>query len=582
MILEEISIQNFRSIKDETITFPHNCLILLGKNEAGKTNVLKAIAALFNLYKVSGKDKRKRLGNEVLTDFFVRAVFKLTEEDFTKVEESFFQTYSGIENIVFVKEISIRDYIKAMFYNLLINVNIRDNASPQFSYWTNSSEYVKLKHPLFINGNNISFDIGSEFNLSRSIFEIVKGLYNENPINCHYWQYNDSYLLPSAVNIDNFISNPSTCKALENIFALCGRENIKKEFETAMSEDGDYLNLLEQLSQKVSTTFQKIWKDFKNTSIQILPNGDEMLIKVVEKAKYNFEDRSDGFKKFISILLMLSTQSRANKMLDNDIILIDEPDQSLYPTSAQYLKNELIEISKKSKIIYSTHSQYMIDSEVIGRHIIVEKNDDITSLKKNISNAPFASDELLRRAVGVSIFECLKAKNIVFEGYLDKALFSFYCKSFNLEKVFSTYGQVYLNGIAGAETLVQILNLADKKFVIVADSDETSNNKRADFTKNYPDFQNRWLAYADICKKVSTMEDFLTSSHIENQFKKHGYIYTYDSSKNANYNIEKAVNKDKELKQKFKKILIDTAKKSDIETEYKLYLDALKEALEVI
>jgi predicted ATP-dependent endonuclease of OLD family len=60
MELNKVHIKNFRSIKDEEIKFNHNCLILLGKNEAGKSNVLKAVAAIFDKYTVTDKDKRKK------------------------------------------------------------------------------------------------------------------------------------------------------------------------------------------------------------------------------------------------------------------------------------------------------------------------------------------------------------------------------------------------------------------------------------------------------------------------------------------------------------------------------------------
>ena len=133
---------------------------------------------------------------------------------------------------------------------------------------------------------------------------------------------------------------------MKNIFTLCKRENIKSEFEDAMSEDGDYINLLEQVSKEVTLVFRKIWKDFKDTSIELIPNGDEILIKVCNKTKYSFEDRSDGFKKFISILLMLSTQSRSNKIHEKDIVyfgtLVDSTHESILyninKTSGKYIK----------------------------------------------------------------------------------------------------------------------------------------------------------------------------------------------------------------------------------------------------
>lgn len=278
---------------------------------------------------------------------------------------------------------------------------------------------------------------------------------------------------------------------------------------------------------------------------------------------------------------MLSTRARANKIRENDIILIDEPDQSLYPTSAQYLRDELLEIGKKSRLIYSTHSQYMIDSACLDRHIIVEKEDDVTKLKIETGNAPFSNDELLRRAIGSSIFECLQSKNIIFEGWLDKELFNKYCDFEKIHKDFRNYGKVYLGGISGAETLVQLLVLANKKFVIVADSDETSNNKRIDFVKNYPEYKDAWLSYADIIKSASTMEDFIDCKHIEEQICKCVYNgYQYDFSKNAIQNIEKAVNKDKDKKQELKINLISTITKDKIKTDYSDYVGKLKEKLE--
>jgi predicted ATP-dependent endonuclease of OLD family len=581
MNLKEIQIKNFRSIKEETISFNQNCLILIGKNEAGKTNLLKAIASVFGEYQVSNKDKRKRIDNEKITEYYIRAVYNLDSNDIDLVEKKFKSKYTDHEAIQFKNEITLKQYISKVFYNINNKIIIADGQKPSLVYWNSSNiKGIELETPLFITSNIISYVGTVKFDLESAVFEIVKELYLENNYKCFYWQYSDDYLLPNSVDIDSFISSPAEYKSLLNIFSLCGRENIQKEFDSSIAEDGDYSNLLDQVSRKITATFQKIWKDFKGTSIQLLPDGSDILIKVVDKAKYNFEDRSDGFKKFISILLMLSTESRSNKISKSDIILIDEPDQSLYPTSAQYLRDELLDIGRKTKIIYSTHSQYMIDADCLDRHIIVEKFNDVTTLRKEEKNAPFVTDELLKRAIGSSVFEVLKEKNIIFEGYLDKLLFNKFCKFNKIEKEFDNYGIVYLSGISGVETLVQILALASKKFLIIADSDETSNNKRNDFSKNYPEFKSSWLAYADVCKKVCTMEDFYTQSYLEEQFKVLLPEVKYDSRKSVIYNIENAVNKDKEQKQRIKNVLIESTSKDDIVPDYSKFVDKIKSKFE--
>lgn len=583
MELNRIQIENFRSIKSETIYLSHNCLILLGKNEAGKSNILKAIAAVFGKYTLSNKDKRKRIDNERISDYFVRAIFKLAENDFEIIVNSFSDAYSGIEYINFKNGKSLQEFVKSIFYEFIVRVNIAENEKPTFSYWTYNKKDFELESDVYLNGKEFNNSrTGVKADIIQLIFNIVKSVYSENPYNCVYWNYNNNYLLPSSIDILEFIASPSSFKSLENLFILCKRGDIKKEFSDALSQDGDYDNLLEQISKTVTTTFQKIWTDFKDTSIQLRPNGDEISIKVVNKAKYSFEDRSDGFKKFISILLMLSTQSRSNNIGERDIILIDEPDQSLYPTSARLLRDELLKISEKSKIIYSTHSQYMIDSNCIERHLIVEKKDDVTTAEKEDSNASFSNDELLRRAVGSSIFECLQEKNIIFEGWLDKELFVKYCEFHKKKNDFKNYGIVYLGGISGVESLVQLLILANKKFVIVSDSDEPSNNRKKEFEKNYSEYTDSWLSYSDVQSDISTMEDFLTPEYITDNLKMINNDFVYIQTKNAIQNIESITKTDKVKKQEIKNKLVGLLEKKYIKSEYGKYISQLKELIEKI
>lgn len=209
------------------------------------------------------------------------------------------------------------------------------------------------------------------------------------------------------------------------------------------------------------------------------------------------------------------------------------------------------------------------------------KKDDVTSVKIENNNAPFSSDELLRNAIGTSIFECLQSKNIIFEGWLDKELFNKYCEFNKRLNSFKNYGKVYLGGISGAETLAQVLILAQKQFVIVADSDPTSRNKKIEFVKNYKEYESCWMGYADVIQQVSTMEDFLTSDYIDSIIKNNGYPkFVYDGNKNAISNIEAAVGRDnKEEKQKIKKLLIDNLAKDNIKDDYKLYVDRLQKIL---
>lgn len=562
MILNRIEIKNFRSIKNATIYFDEHCRILLGKNEAGKSNVLKAIAALFGSYKVSSKDKRKKIENERITEYYVRAVFRLSDEELAELVSRFSKEHI----LSFNDHLGLEDFSKAAFRDFLLCINIADNSVPYYSYWTFEDQRFEPSD------GSISIEDGLV-----AMMKYATDLYEENPYVCHFWQYSDNYLLPSSVKIADFIAKPSSCKGLRNLFILCDRENIKKEFEEAIAQDGDYINLLNQISAKVTSDFRSIWPDFKDTTIHLMPNGTEISIKVSNKAHYSFADRSDGFKHFVSILLMLSAPSKKGQIGERDIILIDEPDTSLYPSSARYLRDELFRISENSYVVYATHSQYMIDPARISRHLIVEKNNDITTLNLPNENAQYSEDELLLNAIGTSIFECIRPNNIVFEGWLDKKLFeSFIEQDKALKKLFKDYGRVYLHGISGAISLCQLLILAGKNFIVVSDSDEASKNKRRDFVNIYPEYRNNWKGYADVVPSISTVEDFLKPEYVESFIKaKFNEAFIFDTSKNVINNIQR-ITKEKERIQQIKVALITDANIDDIKVDdYKAFIEAI-------
>lgn len=578
MQLNRVHIKNFRSIKDETIRFDHNCKILVGKNEAGKSNALKAIGAIFGQVKIFRKDKRKKLNNEKIEEYFVRAILTTTAEERNSALEKLKNKFKKIELVELSSKKTLEQFIEDNFNEFILQIDVENDTVGEFSYFDIKESETRLKNNVYIKeGNELTHEaIGGELDLELEVFNIFQEIYLENEIKCHYWQYSDEFLLPSSVSISEFRANPSNFKALENIFILCNREDIDQEFSNAQDEDGDYSNLLSQVSRETTRLFRNIWVDFKKTNIELLPNGEEILIKVVEKAKYSFEDRSDGFKRFVSILLMLSTPSRSNLFGKNDIILIDEPDQSLYPTSAHYLKDELLKISESSFVVYSTHSQYMIDSDCIDRHLIVEKNNDITTIKKQSENAPFSDDELLKRAIGSSIFECIQPVNIIFEGWLDKELFNKYCE-FHKIKDFDSVGKVFLQGISGVELLAQVLILAGKKFIIVADSDKTSNAKKEKFSDDYFEFEDSWISYGDIDPSIVTMEDFLKPEFIESVITDSDVgEFSYNQSKAAIKNIEIAASQDKNKTKEIKKMLVKSLHKGEIKDIYGQYIDNLK------
>ncbi len=600
MELSKIMIKNFRSIKDMTIEFnkinDSKCLILLGKNEAGKSNILKAISAVFGNYKVSAKDQRKENSGENIeeNDYYVDAIFTLNDNDFTQVETEFNNTYKNVHLIRFNNNQTFLDFIKVYFNEILLSINIDDNQDVDMRYWENDDEKIDFKESIQLNNKDFQICENGENSftieiLIEKVFDCICKIWDLKKIyTCSNWEFKEEYLLPSEVNIQEFRNNPDKCKPLKNIFILGGKSDIKYNFDKYLKQDENIHNLLDNVSKEATRKFRNIWNDLDAIKFSLMPNGEKIQIFIEDYTKFYMEDRSDGFKRFISMLLILSCENDKNK-----IFLIDEPDAFLYPTSAKNLKNELINLGKISTIIYSTHSPFMIDKNALedqNRHFIIEKKNGITCISKELTKANYVEDELILRAIGSSIFDRVKNKNILFEGYTDYKLFH----RFKDDK-FSEYGSLYICGITDIDKIIPMIIMTNTKFIIVADSDETSNNKFKDFKNKFLEYENNWLSYANNNKEISTLEDFYKSEYIKNiMISECGYSdFIFDDKISAMDNITKYIkskidkNKTKDgkniLKNKtneIKRKLMEKAKKEYLKGDYFVFLEELRKRLE--
>ena len=593
MKLDRFEIKNFRSIEDMKIDIKEKngkkCLILVGKNEAGKSNILKALSAVFGQYRVSIKDQNKNASDN---KYYVHAIFKLEENDFNVLETGLFEEYNIEDTNIFQNNLDIKDFIRKSFGEILLTIKIDDSEEPRLAYWNNkeldkeykildSVYYEQYNKQIIVSSKENS--IGSELlidDLKNIIFTNIKNyiinieeLYN----NMIFWEYNDQYLLPSSLNIEDFKNDPDICIPLKNIFYLNNIIDIEQDIENASKKDKGLHGFLEGISKEATKEFRKIWPDLNNIEFIIRKDGEEFDIRIKEKEFYSNEDRSDGFKRFIAILLMLSIESRTQEA-DNRLILFDEPDAFLYPTSARFLKEELLKISENSIVIYSTHSPFMIDNECIERHLIIERKDDISEIVPQ-GKSQFQEDELLKRAIGSHIFESIQSKNIIFEGYTDYKVF----KNTYKNKNFKDCGLVYMGGIKEVNTLTTMIMLTGKKFLIVSDSDETSKNKRKDFEKDFPDLKENWLEYDEVCdksNKIKTLEDFYEVDYLSAKIKQYNENYEYDKKKSSIDNIDKAVSQDKEKRQEIKNALAINAKKENIKKEYFDFIKKIENKLD--
>jgi AAA ATPase domain/AAA domain, putative AbiEii toxin, Type IV TA system len=517
MKLESVSIHNFRSIKEVTIKFDYHCLILVGINESGKSNILKALSSLGPYMPTLDEVREPSPGEASIELSEIRFEFTLKESDTATL-------LPEIEKLILVKSknpavatmqgnvLTLPDFMKQRS-NGLFDVDVLKQKKTG-RYWAISKDFEiapgwlkpsKLCPSDFqYEGHNISgyrliyaadfVDLPTSYTEPATIDDLAKmvGLRVSDFIDKHLphtllWQYTESNLLPSTISMDEFVADPNTCIPLRNMFRLAGIENIPSAISDARSKSRNSLdNFFSNVAAKTTKHFRSVWKEHKGIEFSLRPDGPNLIPGVREKNVFDFSRRSDGFKRFISFLLLVSANVQSGHLSDT-LLLVDEPDISLHPSGARFLRDELIKIGAKNVVVYSTHSIFMVDREQIGRHLIVSKVDEET--KTNVAgDSNLMTEEVLFNAIGYSIFETLRQKNIIFEGWKDKQLFVTALKKVpashaHLREFFGNIGLCHARGVKSIKSITPMIELANRDCVIISDGDAPARERQMSCTR---------------------------------------------------------------------------------------------------
>lgn len=546
MRLSRVEIKNFRSLKDVTIDFTTSCRILVGINESGKTNILSALSLLDPETTPENDDLRQLGPNEDTNqDAFVRFVFVLDKEARSRIYENLAIHVLAEDLTAPIITIGRQKLNLAQFCDqrteALYRVDIRKKTK-SFTGWVlpassrvlgewkqpkqdcpagvkvrrKEGEAVDLNKCTLVNVQQLP-DIDPAYltgvkaeDLNNLFINELSGCLQDRLPECVYWKYDEANLLPGKVNIATFSNNVDTCLSLKHMFALAGITDVQSSIAEAKTRSNGLRNLLKRVAVTATRHIRSVWKDYRDIRIELAENGAYIDATIEDKFNlYNMERRSDGFKRFVSFLLSISAKAKT-KQLKNSLILYDEPDTSLHPSGARYFRDELIKIARDNYVVYSTHSIFMIDRSQIDRHLIVRKKNEITTVEE-VNDSNIYDEEVLHNALGTSIFENLKEKNIIFEGWRDKKLFQVVTKRFPAEhsalrKTFADVGICHARGVKDVGRITPMLELARRECLIVSDGDKTAIQHQQSY-----DGYGVWVRYDELVKdsNVLTAEDFI-------------------------------------------------------------------------
>src|SRR3989339_2173929 len=574
MKLNRVKIKNFRSIEDLEIELNPPCRVLVGINESGKSNILHALALLGDKTPTKDDIREPLPDDPQVTEASVDFIFEFSNEEVDNIFKIISpKILSKNKNLPIVrmakKELTLKEFCANNREGLYCVDVIKQ--SKNASHWSLDDDYSVLtnwKKPTEVcpkdfiietkNSEKLTIanyaivykpdykDIPEEYLTDISVEDLndllgieAKKIVIEKLPKCLFWVYDEKYLLPASLKIDDFSANPDICVPLKNMFILAGITDIPTAINNAKQKSRNSLtNFLKSVANKTTKHFRDVWKEYKTVEFELKPDGDNIIPAVKEENSFDFAKRSDGFKRFVSFLLMISANVKTD-LLKNTLLLIDEPDLSLHPSGARYLRNELIKISNKNYVVYSTHSIFMIDGENIDRHIIVKKKNEKTFIA-TANDSNIVDEEVIYNALGYSIFETLNAQNIIFEGWKDKKLFKTAIgklpdKHKDLKNKFKDVGICHAKGVKHIKSLTPLMELAQRGCFIVSDSDVPAKEKQTEYQKI--NGYGIWKRYDEIVTEVKaiTAEDFIKIETIKSLLKqiniKYPQLSNIDDSK---------------------------------------------------
>lgn len=554
MKLVRAQIKNFRSIAEQQIRFEPRFRTLVGVNEAGKSNVLAALSLLDPTREPSAADVREPLPDEAYDEeSYVRFIFRLDhgelEELKAEVLRKIFPHSASLMSLRGTQKYNA-EALFSHYSEVLYRINIRKPAkfasrwlfkNPKLQDgWLFKKSDTTLPNPLVLSdGEEID---AAELQLiheslikpsERELFEPatlerVESLYDKsvyrlvraNLPSCLYWSYSDENLLPSRINFDDFRQSPEDYLPLKEMFELAGISDPASAIDEYEKRPHGRRNLLQRVGLAATAHLQMTWPECKDIRITLSPNGQYIDASIKDAHnEFAFESRSDGFKRFITFILLVASRVK-NGTLKNFLFLQDEPDLGLHPSGVKHLLASLIALSESNYAVVATHSIFLVDKERVDRHIIVTKNEEVTTLSE-VEASNITDEEVIYNALGHSLFDQLKSTNIVFEGWRDKRLFQVALSGKKkwqawLKSRERAVGFCHSKGLKDLPRISTFLQLAGRQGYAVIDSDDAARSFQKKEADKYLMLQ-RYDELMSVDKQL-TAEDFIQPGIIRDHF----------------------------------------------------------------
>lgn len=516
MEILSFSVRNFRSITDAKKIDFRKYTVLIGKNNEGKSNVLKALSCCINLINQPIEFTRMVKRRLFTRRYYNYDFYYNWERDFPIIYQTRKKGLKTIFKLEFLlsdeelEELKGKTHIRLTSKNLLLQIEI----GPQ--------NEVEIKIP--------KKGTSSLTNKSLEILQFISSKITYN------------YIPARRQETD-------TVKMIER--------SISKEFNT-MEENEEYRKALKTIKELQEAKLRNISIEVKPILQEFIPNVRDVKIEFDEEYNYNrindrdirimiddgtltnIEYKGDGIKSLMALAIL-------NNRTDDkttSIIAIDEPEAHLHPGAMNELGRTLKKLSEDNQVIISTHSQLFMNKENIKSNIII--SDGKAKPAKNIHE--------IRELLGIKMSDNLINSEYILlvEGETDKTILTkLFCNMSEKLRKNLNDGSFSIVSVGGASKIEYNLNIFNnqfcKCFIFVDNDEEGCNAIKSVVNKNMIELKNTMICKCDGMAH-SEIEDCLNVSLYKDEIKE---LYGVDlrtaefrNSKKWSNRIEKVFNND--------------------------------------
>ena len=405
MYIKNIKLQNYRNYENLDLNLGKKTTLLIGKNGAGKTNLITALKqSLSFIFSKNSKIRQKNfVANTIasIKSFDTTDAMRMKNEDGTQNMEGRWPV--RINTLI---DIDNNNPINVTFERESINTGMKESYSESsVLFWKRYGDLEDLPVLAFYSdsfpherptiGKKIQDLLNSEFGISQSA-----GYYN--------WD------------------DPRDCSSVWLQYFTQQYKNFK--FEHLYNNEEEYLKNIRrcmvEFSQSLKNADQNL--DFELSDITVVARGktEVVVLKFKNGMQSDFTTLPAGYRRAFSMAFDLANRSfLLNGNCNSEgIVFIDEIDLHLHPSLAQEILERMQNTFPRMQFIVSTHSPLVLSNfkQDGENHIVynLKRDEDFaTSIQKIDYSYGIDYNSLLVDLMGT------KVRNSVLKKYIDDFLY---------------------------------------------------------------------------------------------------------------------------------------------------------------